>query len=121
MITGDLRNKIDKLWLEFWQGGISDHRQDMEDSLRQHLLSECPAGFEIRCCAWPKSKEHDRYALTDVGGIGLGEGFDERTPDGTEHVKLSLVGAKTRRRLLSSFLEEPTYRVRVGANRDGGR
>lgn len=24
MITGDLKNKIDKLWLEFWQGGIAN-------------------------------------------------------------------------------------------------
>ena len=24
MITGDLKNQIDKLWLEFWQGGISN-------------------------------------------------------------------------------------------------
>lgn len=24
MITGDLRNKIDGLWLEFWQGGIAN-------------------------------------------------------------------------------------------------
>jgi type I restriction enzyme M protein len=24
MITGELKNKIDKLWLEFWQGGIAN-------------------------------------------------------------------------------------------------
>lgn len=24
MITGDLRNKIDRLWLEFWRGGIAN-------------------------------------------------------------------------------------------------
>ncbi len=24
MITGPLKNKIDKLWLEFWQGGIAN-------------------------------------------------------------------------------------------------
>lgn len=24
MINGELKNKIDKLWLEFWQGGIAN-------------------------------------------------------------------------------------------------
>ena len=24
MITGELKNKVDKLWLEFWQGGIAN-------------------------------------------------------------------------------------------------
>ncbi|MBT4886596.1 MAG: SAM-dependent DNA methyltransferase, partial [Planctomycetaceae bacterium] len=24
MITGELKSKVDKLWLEFWQGGITN-------------------------------------------------------------------------------------------------
>ena len=30
MITGELRNKIDKLWEEFWTGGIANPLQVIE-------------------------------------------------------------------------------------------
>lgn len=92
---------------------VSDQRHDMRDSLQLHLGRHLPRGFEIVCCGWPKSAEHDRFAITDVGGIQLGQGFDEHSPAGTEHVFLSLIDYETRRRLMTQFSEQPTYRERV--------
>ena len=92
---------------------VSDHRQDMQSSMVQHLLPHLPRGLEVACCAWPKATEHDRFAVTDVGGIQLGAGFDERTHDGTQQVLMSLIDNQQRRRLLATFSSEPTYRASI--------
>lgn len=92
---------------------VSDHRRDMQSSLEQHLLPYLPSDFEFVSCAWPQAIEHDRFAVTDVGGIRLGEGFDERRHDGTRDVALSLIGDSTRKHLLRKFSGQPTYRASV--------
>lgn len=89
----------------------SDHRQNVQSSFKQNLLPHLPGGVEFVCCTWPKSTEHDRFAITDVGGIRLGEGFGERRPDGTENVSLSLIGETERRNLLAKFSGQPTERA----------
>ncbi len=53
MITGELRNKVDKLWEEFWTGGIANplagHRAD-------YVFAFCPHA------------RHDRNAKREAGG-----------------------------------------------------
>lgn len=87
----------------------SDHRQDWQTSLEQHVLPLLPAGLEVECRLWPKNTEHDRFVVTDVGGINLGEGLDERTPDGTDKVLLGLVTHETWKGLIATFSGTPTY------------
>jgi hypothetical protein len=69
-----------------------------------------PTGLEIEYRLWPASIIHDRFAVTEVGGIYLGHGFDEaRLHDDTEEVFASLIGYKKRRSLLAKFSGQPTY------------
>ena len=91
----------------------SDHRLDMQSSLEKHVLQHLPLGLEISCSLWPKSIEHDRFAITDVGGVSLGEGLDERTYDGTGEVLISLLDYASLKRLRSKFSGTPTYTASI--------
>lgn len=93
---------------------VSDHRRDMQSSLEQHHFNDMPAGLTLDCFAWPKSIEHDRFALTDLGGVQLGQGFDEcLSPDGPNDVLMSLLTSIQRKRLIAKFSGEATYRAKV--------
>ena len=62
---------------------------------------------------WPKSLEHDRFIVTDVGGINLGEGFDEKAADGTDEVLFTLLGRDIHKSLICKFSGEPTYVAKI--------
>ena len=96
----------------------SDRRKDMQDSLELHLSRYLPSGFILEYRLWPESMEHDRFAVTDIGGIQLGHGFDEFRPGRAEKVFISLIGYEKRRSLLAMFSGEPTYRASIGENSD---
>lgn len=87
----------------------SDHRQDWQVSLEHNVLPHLPAGFEVECRLWPKNTEHDRFVVTDVGGISFGEGLDEKVHDGTDKVLLSLITFDTRKALIAKLSGTPTY------------
>ncbi len=87
----------------------SDHRRDLQSSLEQQLLPHLPNGFEVVYKLWPKAIEHDRFAITNAGGINLGEGFDEQTHVGTDTVLLSLIDLQTRLHLNSKFSSQASY------------
>jgi len=91
----------------------SNHRMDYQQSLEQHLLPHLPSDFEVSASLWPKAVEHDRFLVTEVGGIDLGEGFNEQNKQDTDEVKLSLVSHDIRKRLISKFSGNPTYRAYV--------
>lgn len=91
----------------------SDHRQDWQSSLERHVLPILSPGMELEAFLWPKNTEHDRFLVTDVGGISLGEGFDERTRDGTATVLLGLLSTETKRQVVAKFCGEPTYKATI--------
>lgn len=39
------------------------------------LTPTVPMGLSVACKIWPKDKMHDRFIMTDVGGISLGRGL----------------------------------------------
>lgn len=39
MLTGELKNKVDKIWESFWTGGITNPLDDMNNSLILCLLN----------------------------------------------------------------------------------
>lgn len=87
----------------------SDHRKDMQSALTTHLMRHLPTDFVLEYKLWPISVEHDRFALTDVGGIDLGHGFDEAKPGRATEVRMSLLTHEERKRLIAKFSGTPTY------------
>lgn len=91
----------------------SDHRLDLQSSLKQHIEQHLPAGLELEYKLWPKTIEHDRFAITDVGGFILGHGFDECKNGDVQEVFISLIGSQKCRSLRTKFAATPTYTASI--------
>ena len=76
MITGPLRSKIDKLWEEFWTGGITNpltvieqisflmfaRLLDMRESTEERKWSRKNPGKPFAGLYFPRSKQHLRWS-----------------------------------------------------------
>lgn len=51
-----------------------DHIRHLCDEYVTHRI---PSGISVNICVWPNSELHDRYVLTDNGGVKYGIGLDE--------------------------------------------
>lgn len=69
----------------------SDRRGNLQAQLTQKVTPLLPAGITVRCFQWPESDMHDRFILTDVGGIFFGHGLDEHTDNNLEEVLVSVL------------------------------
>lgn len=73
---------------------IDIHTSDRHGGVQQDLDSKVkpllPPGLSIVCSQWPAHQMHDRFILTDVGGVFFGHGLGEPTDEGIKQV---LVGA----------------------------
>jgi len=64
----------------------------------QHLLKDLPPDIKINFFIWPWDEMHDRYILTDVGGVKFGIGLDIYDGSGSKGVEVSRISAETRDR-----------------------
>ncbi len=60
-----------------------------------HIAGELPAGIRIHFFVWPRDELHDRYVLTEVGGVDFGIGLDMWTGSGPTEVKISRASEET--------------------------
>lgn len=63
-----------------------------------HITTKMPADMKVNCFVWPRSELHDRYVLTDVGGIRFGIGLDIWDGSGPKEVEISRISDETRLR-----------------------
>ena len=63
-----------------------------------HIAGVLPTGIKVNFFVWPRDELHDRYVLTDVGGIRFGIGLDVWDGSGPEKVEISRVSEETRLR-----------------------
>lgn len=50
---------------------------NIQTQCNSYLSAWFPAGLKLEFAIWPKNDLHDRYILTDIGGIDCGIGLDE--------------------------------------------
>ncbi|MEA2083884.1 MAG: hypothetical protein U9O82_06525 [Thermodesulfobacteriota bacterium] len=50
---------------------------NLQTQFTSYLSADLPAGFRLEFAIWPKNDLHDRFILTDIGGIDCGIGLDE--------------------------------------------
>lgn len=66
--------------------------QFFEDKCKKRLPDIVPNGLKVHLVRWRQrdggEKLHNRYILTDRGGVGLGVGLDDGTPGETDDFKL---------------------------------
>ena len=63
-----------------------------------HIAGDLPAGIKVNFFIWPRDELHDRYILTDVGGVRFGIGLDIWDGSGPEKVEISRIAEETRLR-----------------------
>ncbi len=63
-----------------------------------HFAGDLPAGMRVDFFVWPRDELHDRYVLTDIGGVRFGIGLDIWDGCGPKKVEISRVSEETRLR-----------------------
>jgi hypothetical protein len=57
----------------------------------EHLAHRIPYGMKLNIYIWPKDELHDRYVLTDNGGVKYGVGLDEYDGGGSKEVAINRI------------------------------
>lgn len=82
-----------------------------EDECKRRLPNIVPNGIKVRLVRWQQrdggEKLHNRYILTDRGGVGLGVGLDDGTPGETDEFKFFDDAVRERR--WKQFTSEPAF------------
>jgi hypothetical protein len=83
---------------------ILDSAPDFKATCQAHLQDIIPVGMRLTVARWNHDDLHNRYIITDRGGILIGEGLDEpnRTSTRTEDV-LSLLSQGTAMELMERY------------------
>ncbi|MCG8317804.1 MAG: hypothetical protein MI976_31725, partial [Pseudomonadales bacterium] len=91
---------------------VSIHTSDKLGSMSQQLENAArewlPEGISVKVYHWPESKMHDRFVLTDVGGLYYGHGLDEASPGKAGEVLVSVLDHATYRQELGKVTGAPT-------------
>ena len=93
-----------QITIEIHTGHIADDAPDWTTFRREcekHLPAVVPAGVELVVRRWRNrdggDRLHNRYILTDIGGVQFGVGLDEGDPGTTDDVTLLHADAYRRR------------------------
>ena len=70
----------------------------MELICNKHFSKKLPSDMKVNFVVWPWDELHDRYVLTDVGGVKFGFGLDVWDGQGPEEVEISRISEETRQR-----------------------
>lgn len=74
-----------------------------DDISKDHLETQCrscigtliPVGMTLEIIVHPRDELHDRFVLTDIGGVSFGQGLDESLGSGPEKVLISRLSDST--------------------------
>jgi hypothetical protein len=96
------------LELQLHAGHIADDAPPWDifrGECEQHLPQIIPDGFMLTVCRWKNrnggERLHNRYILTDVGGVHFGFGLDEGDPGTTDDI--ALLSADAYRQRLENY------------------
>jgi len=78
---------------------INIHSSDKYGNLYAHanknLLPILPDGITINVHQWPYNEMHDRFIITDVGGVQIGHGLDEMTENNAKQALMTVLDNHT--------------------------
>jgi hypothetical protein len=74
------------------------------------LCDVIPLGMKVRFCRWNHAQLHNRYILTDVGGLKFGQGLDQAGDTEQQEDQVTLLGQQETAALLDGFIgPSPKY------------
>jgi hypothetical protein len=86
---------VNKLFYHLGINGIEEISnpaiRNMENSCIRHLKNDIPSGIKLEIAIWPWNQLHDRFLLTELGGIDFGIGLDEFTGSNERTVRLKRI------------------------------
>ncbi len=85
---------------------ISDDSDNIESRFKR-AVSGAPDTIKIDCFGRPKSFEHDRFVITNIGGIHSGEGFSQ-TGGGSDELLFRLLTPTIWKRLKAKLCDDST-------------
>ncbi len=68
------------------------------------LCDVIPLGMKVRFCRWSHAQLHNRYILTDVGGLKFGQGLDQAGDTEPQEDHVTLLGQQEAAALLDGFI-----------------
>lgn len=86
---------------------VSDERASGPEQLASTISTWLPEGITIKISHWPHNTMHDRFILTDVGGLMFGHGLDEFSPGSPGQVLVSVLTNKSYKTELQKVSENP--------------
>lgn len=90
----------------------SDKFGNMSNELRTVTQRWLPEGIEIKVSHWAKATMHDRFLLTDVGGLNYGHGLDESGDQNSQTVLVTVLDHVTYRGELQKIIADPLIHYR---------
>lgn len=78
----------------------------LQDHFNKYLRSDLPHGIKLEFAIWPKNDLHDRFILTDIGGIDCGIGLDEYAGSSEKTVTLKRLSHTDHSREWSRFKQK---------------
>lgn len=93
MITGELKNKIDKLWQEFWQGGIANPLT---------VIEQVTFLMYSRLLDMEERKDEKRALVTQ-------QSFNQRFSDNEQHLRWDNFRHKSGEEMLNSWCKKRAY------------
>ncbi|ACN14581.1 hypothetical protein HRM2_14720 [Desulforapulum autotrophicum HRM2] len=67
----------------------------LENQCLRHIKPIIPSGMRLEVVVWPKDKLHDRFVLTNIGGVLFGQGLDERLGFGPDKILITRLSDDT--------------------------
>ena len=102
---------VGKLTYHLGQNGITE----ITNSVIRHLESQCnrylrnviPKNIRLEIAVWPWNELHDRFLLTEIGGIDFGIGLDEDTGTNENTAILKRLSDDVHAQKWSKFKQRP--------------
>lgn len=92
--------------LTYHVGGKYFTKEELERQCDLYIKDSLPRGIRLEFVFWPWDKLHDRFVLTEIGGVDFGQGLDECTGYGPEEVKVSRISNADHQRWWKSCKEK---------------
>ena len=90
----------------------SDRYENIQALMDREVLPLLPENLKVVCKTWPHSEMHDRFILTEVGGLSLGHGLAVQRDEGSQ-VLISALERETLKRELAKLNQQPVEVAQV--------
>ena len=89
--------------IEYHGGNQDQDTTKYQSDLEQWVKPSLPAGVTFSVIRWNKDQMHNRYILTDRGGVMFGQGLDDGRDSAVKHDTVSLLDDNTCDDLMADY------------------